>query len=94
LNYKLLLKIILKQNIKSTNVSHFLLTFLKSILNICFKVSLENPLPPIVGRVTHYNVYLEWSHVKNSLPEANSRKYRYKIQELAHAKKDWTTVYT
>jgi len=57
-------------------------------------VSLETPLPPLVGRVTHYNVYLEWSHVKNVLPAGNTKKYRYKIQEISNTKKDWTTVYT
>lgn len=57
-------------------------------------MSLEKPNPPVVGRTTHYNVYLDWSQVKEYIPP-KCKKYRFKVQELAHNsnKNEWTTVY-
>lgn len=56
-------------------------------------MSLERPNPPVVGKVTHFTIYLEWSHVKDYIPK--NKRYRFKIQESSlHYKYEWTTVYT
>ena len=57
-------------------------------------MSLEKPNPPAVGRITHYNIYLDWSHVKEYIPP-KCKRFRFKVQELAHDsnKNEWTTIY-
>lgn len=56
-------------------------------------MSLERPNPPVVGKVTHFNITLEWMHVKEYLPP--KKRYRFKLQESSyHQKFEWTTVYT
>ncbi len=56
-------------------------------------MSLEKPNPPVVGKVTHFTIYLEWSHVKEYLPK--NKRYRFKVQESSMSGKyEWTTVYT
>lgn len=56
-------------------------------------MSLERPNPPVVGKVTHFTIYLEWSHVKEYIPP--KKRYRFKLQESSiNGKFEWTTVYT
>lgn len=62
-------------------------------INFIYLVSLEKPNPPVVGKVTHFSIYLEWSHVKEYLPP--KKRYRFKLQESSLAGKfEWATVYT
>lgn len=56
-------------------------------------MSLEKPNPPVVGKVTHFNIYLEWTHVKTYLPP--KKRYRFKLEESSiNGKYEWTGVYT
>lgn len=53
----------------------------------------ERPNPPVVGKVTHYTIALEWAHVKATLP--SDIKFKYRIQESnVYKKAEWSTVYT
>lgn len=54
---------------------------------------LEKPDPPIVGKVTHSTIELNWVHVKERL-EPNQR-YKYSLQELSNTnKREWGTIYS
>ncbi len=78
---------------KNFIAENFTYMSLYSLINSYFSVSLERPNPPVVGKVTHFTIYLEWSHVKEYLPK--NKRYRFKIQESSMSGKyEWTTVYT
>lgn len=54
---------------------------------------LEKPDPPVVGKVTHVTIELNWNHVKSKLTP--NKRYRYSIQELCNnLKREWGTVYS
>ena len=54
---------------------------------------LIKPDPPIVQKVTHSSITLDWTHVKKNL--ATNEKFKYSIQELSNSnKKEWGVVYS
>jgi hypothetical protein len=57
-----------------------------------FKVVLEKPDPPVVGKLTHFNVELQWTHVKEKLPPG--QRFKFILQEMDRAKKEWTNIYS
>lgn len=68
-------------------------------------MKLNKPDPPIVGKVTHTNINLDWSHVSKQMRAANinnrtqsqlaKERYKYSMQELSSAsKKEWGIVYS
>ncbi len=54
---------------------------------------LDKPDPPVVVKVTHTSIQLDWSHVTAKQP---GQKFTYSIQELAtnSNKKEWGVVYS
>lgn len=59
----------------------------------------EKNIIPTVARVTHFSIYLEWSHVKDHLSTPADKRLKYRLQQYAHPSndnviKDWTNVYT
>ena len=52
----------------------------------------EKPEPPIANKITYNSAELNWSHVKEKLP--NDQRFKYTIQEMSATKKDWINVYT
>ena len=57
------------------------------------KQSLGRPDPPIVGKVTHVSIELDWGFLKEKLP--HDRRYRFSIQEMSeNNKQEWGTVYS
>jgi hypothetical protein len=55
-------------------------------------MTLEKPDPPVVGKVTHHNIELTWSHVKEKLPAG--QRFKYVLQGSDKNKKEWENVYT
>ena len=54
---------------------------------------IKKPDPPIVEKVTHSSITLDWTHVKNELD--SSEKFKYSVQELSNKNKtEWSMVYS
>lgn len=55
-------------------------------------MAIEKPDPPVVGKVTHHSIELNWNHVKEKLP--TNHRYKYVLQECDKSKKEWGNVYS
>ena len=57
-----------------------------------FLVTVERPEPPVVGKVTHHSIELDWSNTKAKL--SPHKRYRFTIQESDLSKRDWGVIYS
>jgi hypothetical protein len=58
-------------------------------------MTLFRPNPPVVGKVTHHTIELDWSHNKKDLDPMYLKDIRFKVQELSPSqnKNEWNTIY-
>lgn len=62
------------------------------ILNFLDLNIMIRPDPPVVGKVTHVSIDLDWSHVKKDSPYA---KLKFIVQELSNNnKREWGIIYS
>ncbi len=55
-------------------------------------MTVERPEPPVVGKVTHHSIELDWSNCRDRLPF--NVRYRFTIQESDLTRREWSTVYS